>query len=146
MSLTSAQSATLLALAAAVIPAGASEPAADAVLADGHWLGRAFAAEPRLEALVAHACDRLRDQDPLPALRSLASRHPAEFDALTTAVTGAYYMAPEVRAAIGYPGQIRRPAALTEAADDLEDDLIAPLLASGPRYRPTPEAPAGPSA
>ncbi|MGW0877497.1 hypothetical protein ACWD3Z_44615 [Streptomyces sp. NPDC002740] len=146
MSLTSVQSATLLALAGAIIPAGAREPAADAVLANGHWLGRGFAAEPQLEAVVAQACDRLRDEDPVPALRSLAAEHPTEFYALTTAVAGSYYMAPEVRAAIGYPGQIRRPAGLTEAVDDLEDDLIAPMLAGEPRYRPTPGAAGGPSA
>ncbi|KPI23258.1 hypothetical protein ACGFZJ_09825 [Streptomyces sp. NPDC048253] len=141
MSLTSAQSATLLALAGALIPAGEREPAADTVLADGYWLGRGFAAEPRLEAVVAQICDRLRGQDPATALRSLAEVDPTEFDALTTVVAGAYYMVPEVRVAIGYPGQIPRPAGLTEAVDDLEEELIAPMLAGEPRYRPTPDGP-----
>ncbi|MFH8462441.1 hypothetical protein [Streptomyces sp. NPDC017991] len=140
MSLTSPQHATLLAFAGTLIPAGKREPAADKVLADGYWLGRAFAAEPRFEAVVAQLCDRLHGQDPAPALRTLAEDHPDEFDALTTVVAGAYYMAPEVRGAIGYPGQIPHPASLTEAVDDLEEELIAPMLAGERRYRPTPDA------
>ena len=146
MTLTHEQSATLLALAGVLIPAGEREPAADTVLADGYWTGRAFAAEPRLEPVVARICDRVRGQDPTTALRGLAEGRPADFEALTTVVAGAYYMVPAVRAAIGYPGQIPRPAGLTEAVDDLEEELIAPLLAGEPRYRPTPHASGEPSA
>ncbi|MFE7035396.1 hypothetical protein ACFU9Y_34320 [Streptomyces sp. NPDC057621] len=140
MTLAHEQFATLLALAGALIPAGEREPAADAVLANGYWVDRGFAAEPRLEPVVARICDRVRGQDPSTVLRNLSEDQPADFEALTTLVAGAYYMAPAVRVAIGYPGQVPRPAGLTEALDDLEEELIAPLLASEPRYRPTPHA------
>jgi len=50
------------------------------------------------------------------------------------ALHAAYYMAPEVRAALGYPGQQRRPVA--EAAPDqrVSDALLAPVLERGPIY------------
>ncbi|MBL1110869.1 hypothetical protein JK364_00335 [Streptomyces sp. 110] len=140
MTLSPEQNATLLELAAALIPAGEREPAADAVLADGIWLGRAFAAEPSLVSAVARACDQARGLDPHNALRRLTEEHPADAQALTTLLSGAYYMVPQVREAIGYPGQVPRPASLTEAVDDLDEELIGPMLASGPRYRPTPDA------
>lgn len=143
MRLTAEQRTTLLALSGALIPAGDREPAADEVLADGRYLERGFAAEPDLEQAVARACDRVGAQDPSAALRSMAEQDPALFEALTTLVAGAYYMAPEVRAAIGYPGQVPRPAGLTEAADELDEELIAPMAESAPRYRRVPDEPGG---
>lgn len=50
-----------------------------------------------------------------------------------------YYMSSEVRAAIGYPGQDRRPVATATVDQYRHDELIAPVLARGATYVPTPE-------
>ncbi|MGW5515639.1 hypothetical protein [Nocardia africana] len=49
-----------------------------------------------------------------------------------------YYMAPEARRAVGYPGQVRTPSAQATPDQVLDDDLLAPVLALGPTYIPTP--------
>ncbi|MBN9747886.1 hypothetical protein DMP23_43535 [Amycolatopsis sp. A1MSW2902] len=49
-----------------------------------------------------------------------------------------YYMAPEARRAVGYPGQVRTPSAEATPDQLLDDDLLAPVLALGPTYVPTP--------
>lgn len=43
---------------------------------------------------------------------------------------------PAVRARIGYPGQRRDPARLEEAADQISDGILDPVLARGPIYTP----------
>ncbi|MFI8975042.1 hypothetical protein ACIGO9_19295 [Nocardia asteroides] len=49
-----------------------------------------------------------------------------------------YYMAPEARRAVGYPGQTRTPSAEATVDQVFDDDLLAPVLALGPTYVPTP--------
>ncbi|MFC7447159.1 hypothetical protein [Rhodococcus daqingensis] len=50
----------------------------------------------------------------------------------------AYYMSKTVRAAIGYPGQTRVPVATATPDQVFTDELLAPVIARGPIYVPTP--------
>lgn len=70
-------------------------------------------------------------------LRRLHAESPEEFVVLSTVAAGAYLLVPRIRAAIGYPGQRRDPAGLTEAADELEDGILDPVLERGHFYVPT---------
>jgi hypothetical protein len=58
---------------------------------------------------------------------------------LVFALTAAYYMATRVRQALGYPGQVRRPVADATADERVSEDLLAPVIARGPIFVPTPE-------
>jgi hypothetical protein len=60
----------------------------------------------------------------------------ATFDVLATFVAGTYYMIPQVRELIGYPGQRRTPAATDAAADELSDDIFQGALDYAGSYRP----------
>jgi hypothetical protein len=55
---------------------------------------------------------------------------------VATFVAGTYYMIPQVRELIGYPGQRRMPAAIDAAADELSDDVFQGALDYARTYRP----------
>jgi len=47
-------------------------------------------------------------------------------------------MVPEVRVAVGYPGQSRRVPKVDEAANEIGDGILDPVLERGHFYVPTP--------
>jgi hypothetical protein len=50
----------------------------------------------------------------------------------------AYLMIPEVRTAIGYPGQRRHHPQFDEAANQITDGILDPVVERGPVYTPVP--------
>ena len=116
---------------------------------DGAWVERVLEALPRLvpdlrrvlAGLDGNQLDsRQRDGDELAvAVRALHSDRRPDFDVLGTVVCGAYYLTPQVRALIGYPGQVRNPARFDEAAAELDGELLERLLAQPTIYLPAPE-------
>jgi choline dehydrogenase-like flavoprotein len=116
------------ALADQMIPPAAGHPAPSAVGASGPLLDRALACRPDLveplrrglvvgPGLGAEALlDRLDGVDP-PAAR-----------ALRTCVAGSYYMAPEVRSAIGYDGQEAAPVPPFAYPEYLDEGLLDHLI------------------
>jgi len=60
------------------------------------------------------------------------------FGAISLAASGGYYMAPEVRTALGYPGQESLTYNPHETPDYLVDHLLERVARRGPIYRPTP--------
>jgi hypothetical protein len=55
-------------------------------------------------------------------------------------VAGAYFLNPEVRRLIGYPGQEARPIEPEDPPDYEQDGLLASVVERGPIFRPTPES------
>jgi hypothetical protein len=47
-------------------------------------------------------------------------------------------MSSEVRTALNYPGQMRRPIAEATADEKHTDELLAPVIERGPVYVPVP--------
>ncbi len=76
-------------------------------------------------------------------LRNLHDQDPTSFQALSSVAAGAYLLIPAVREAIGYPGQGRNVPFIDEAANEIGDGILDPVLARGPFYVPTPQV--GPS-
>jgi hypothetical protein len=60
------------------------------------------------------------------------------FGAISLAASGGYYMAPEVRAALGYPGQESLAYDPHATPDYLVDHLLERVARRGTIYRPTP--------
>jgi hypothetical protein len=118
-----------------LIPGGAGLPSASDADGDGSWTDRTLAANSDLLALVWRVLDT--PGEPEQQLRLLREREPAIFEGFAFAVSGAYFMNPEVRRAFGYPGNAprRMPAAEGEAEYYLEDDVLAPVILRGPVYR-----------
>lgn len=131
------QKALLVDLAGVLLPGTDRDPGAADVLKAGDWLQRAIAAHRPLQTDIgpALAVASLLEGPPETVARTLFTEHPAEFETLSLAISGAYYMVPEVHAALGWQGQTRRFASALEAADDLDDEIFGPMLESPSRYR-----------
>jgi len=137
--LTRAEVGTLLAIAYVLIPAAGDNPAATAEPDFEAWLARAidaradaFDAITVFVAQIDGATPEVIDQK----LRALHAEQPEQFQALSAVVAGAWLLIPAVRARIGYPGQRRDPARLEEAADQISDGILDPVLDRGRIYTP----------
>ncbi|GAB3059288.1 hypothetical protein GCM10027053_21510 [Intrasporangium mesophilum] len=71
-------------------------------------------------------------------LRSLHDNAASDFQVLSAVAAGAYLMVPEIRTAVGYPGQRRNPPKAEEAIDEIMDGILDPVLERGFFYVPTP--------
>lgn len=136
--LTDAEVGTLRAIADVLIPAVGDNPAATSEPDFDQWLARA--ADARADAFdditavlaqLDHAAPDTIDQ----TLRALHADQPRQFQALSAVVAGAWLLVRRC-ARIGYPGQRRDPARLEEAADQISDGILDPVLARGPIYTP----------
>ncbi len=137
--LTDAEVGTLRAIADVLIPASGDNPAATSEPAFDQWLARA--ADARADAFdhitaVLAQLDRAAPDTIDQTLRALHADQPRQFQALSAVVAGAWLLVPAVRARIGYPGQRRDPPRLEEAADQISDGILDPVLARGPIYTP----------
>lgn len=127
----------LASVADVLIPARGALPAASQVPRFQDSVDRALRArsesfDPVLAAATAVAAD---PQGVEAAVRALAAEQPEVFGALSAVLAGAYLIIPEVREEIGYPGQERRFARFDEAAEQIMDGILDPVLERGPIYR-----------
>jgi hypothetical protein len=138
--ISSAQRAVLADLADILIPAGHGLPSASQAAAANRGLDDVLVALPEVEAPLIALLDRLRGADPGVAMATLETEDPSGFDLLCTVVAGAYFLNPEVRQAIGYPGQQAVPIVPEDPPDYEQDGLLASVISRGPIYRPTPSS------
>lgn len=126
---------TLAALADVLIPSYRHAPSASQAGVAEEWVDRVHDSRPDLIDELAPLLKAVRGEDPAAAIERLRSRPGAEFDTLSEVVAGAYFMNPEVKKLIGYPGQQDIPI---NAAVDALEELTAPVVERGPIYRPCP--------
>ena len=81
---------------------------------------------------------RVAGQPARAAADLLFAEHPALFQSLGLIASGAYYMHPEVRALIGYPGQESLTYDTAAEPPYVTNGALDEVLARGPVYRPTP--------
>ena len=141
--LTEAEVRALRVIADVLIPAAGSAPGSCPAATD----------EPDFDACLRRAVDARADAfssitavlaavggaspaDVDAAMRSLHGSEPAVFQALSAVIAGAWLLTPTVRARIGYPGQRRDPARFDEAADQLADGILDPVIDRGPIFTP----------
>ncbi|MEV0060459.1 hypothetical protein [Nocardia sp. NPDC050718] len=100
-------------------------------------LDRALRVDPELSGAFLHVAQLAAGVDELSP--EIVAGWPAEIvEAAFYFLSCTYYMAPEARRAVGYPGQTRTPSAEATPDQMVDDDLLAPVLALGPTYIPTP--------
>ena len=105
----------------------------------GEWLDRACSARSDIFTDVQRLLRDVADAPNLAAtLRRLHGEDRVSFDEVATIVAGAYYMVPRVRGLIGYPGQVRAPAPLNLAADELSDEIFETAMNYPGSYRAAP--------
>lgn len=126
--------AVLHAVADALIPAVEDNPAGSQAPDFDSWLRRAIGARAEhfdeLMAAVA-LVNGLTGVAMYEALKRLNDEEPAKFQLLSAVVAGAYLMVPHVRGLVGYPGQVRNIPRLEEAADQLSDGILDPVIERG---------------
>jgi hypothetical protein len=136
--LTDQARATLMDVSDVLIPATDTMPALRAADPSGEWLDRACRARADLMDDLCAILDDLVGAELPSTLASLHANNRARFDVLATFVAGAYYMVPKVRELIGYPGQLRAPAPLDLAADELSDEIFEGAMNYSGSYRQPP--------
>lgn len=131
--LTSAEMATLAAIADHLIPAAHGMPSARDVLTEDRVRfvlnARPDLAQPLRRALAADG------DDPAARLAALAGDDPAALSALQLAIVGGYYTDKGVRERIGYPGQEAITIRSWEVPAYVDEGLIDAVLARGPVWR-----------
>ena len=122
-------------LADVLIAAGDGMPSASDADVHGQWLDAVLAARPDLEPALKSVIHRATDHDATDFVDELAAQDPAAFGVLAEVVPAAYFMNPDVRAAIHYAGQTPQP--IDPHPDYLDDGLLESVIRRGPIYRPT---------
>ena len=138
MSPSDAHRAQLAAIADQLIPAGSGMPSASEADVQGRFLDEVLAARPDLAAPLEAVLESVSGLAPGVAIAQL--RESDGWGVLTAVVPGAYFLNPETRAALGYPGLERRPIDPDAAPDYDDDGLLASVIERGPVYRATPTA------
>jgi hypothetical protein len=124
-----------------LIPGGAGLPSASQADVHGKWIDRVLNARPDLAPDLLALLEQGSGEDPRKELQRCREEMPEVFETFTLAVSGAYFMNPRVRKALGYPGTApkRKPAYPDEADFYLDGGaLVEPVVARGPIYRSTP--------
>ncbi len=132
--------ATLAGLADILIPAGDGQglPSASQAGVAERWLDEVLEARPEVAEPLANLLRALDGQAPPAAIARLQVENPSGFDLLCTVVAGAFFLNPDIRQTIGYPGQQAVPIQVEDPPDYEQDGLLASVIARGPIYRPTP--------
>ncbi len=136
--LTSELRATLAGLAALLVPAGEGLPSAVEVGVDGALLDDVLRARPDLEEPLAALLRDVAGEQPAAALARLRSDERERFELLGLVVAGGYLMAPQVGAALRYPGQEAKQVDPHDVVSVIEDGLLDAVIERGEIYRPTP--------
>jgi hypothetical protein len=136
-----AQRATLRQVADLLIPASGENPVATDAPDYDQWLDRCLAARADATSLLLDTLDQLAGLDDAALDSALRQLHAGDgegrFHLLSSIVAGAYLAGDPIRALIGYPGQGREPARVDEAADELAEGILDPVLERGHIYVPT---------
>jgi hypothetical protein len=131
-----ARRAQLAAIADVLIPAGSGMPSASEAGVAGQYLDEVLAARPDLAAPLEAALASVEGaEDQIAALRADLGH----WMVITAVVPAAYFLNPDMRAAIGYPGLEARPIDPDAEPDYLQDGLLDSVVSRGAVYRPTPD-------
>jgi hypothetical protein len=131
--------ARLAAVANALIPAADGMPAASGVDIGGRQLDAVLASRPDLVDALRRALEAAGDVDDAIAwIEALRADDPSGYEALVTAVVGGYYLHPQVKRLLGYPGQVPEPVKVDPLPDYADEGLLERVYARGRIYRPTP--------
>ena len=121
-----------------VLPGTSMLPAGRDVGAHSDLLDRTLAADPRLVRAVVDFGRQAAAAGTV-TLEDMLAWSESDCEHVVFALTASYYMSTDVRRALNYPGQMRRPIADATADEKHTDELLAPVVERGPVYVPVPE-------
>jgi hypothetical protein len=129
----------LATVADGLIPPADGMPAPSSIDIGGRQLDAVVASRPDLVTALRRALGAAGGaHDPIAWLETLRIADPAGYEALVLAVVAGYYLHPEVKRLLGYPGQEGRPVSVDRFPDYAAEGLLERVYERGPIYRPTP--------
>jgi hypothetical protein len=123
-------------LADALIPRAPGRLSASEAGIAGPLLAEIEAFAPERLDLILHVIREAEQRGAGPALAHLHAADGVTYDLFCETIAGAYFMAPEVRAHVGYPGRVGVPARID--VSEIED-LLMPVLDGGFAPRAFPQ-------
>lgn len=123
-----------------LIPAYKQFPTATAVGVHGKLLDEVLQFRPDIAEEFLRGLAKIEAGTLSADLNTLYRQDPEAFNAIGLAASGGYYMAQEVRAALGYPGQESLTYNPHEVPDYLVDHMLERVSRRGSLYRSTPAA------
>jgi hypothetical protein len=136
--LSATQRNTLHRVADQLVPAAGDNPSATHAPDYDQWLDRCIAAHREAIDLLRTTLDQLADADGAELDRALRQLHADDregrFHLISSIVAGAYLAGDHIRQLVGYPGQARQPAKIDDAANELADGILDPVLERGHIY------------
>lgn len=119
-------------LADLLIPHAEGMPAASAVDVPTRWIDEALKFRPDLAAPLKRALRLARVHQAADVLARINGHDPEAFEALGTLTAGAYFLNPQTRTLVGYPGQVAVPI-----RDDIDSyiEMLASVYERGEIYR-----------
>lgn len=136
--LTDESRASFAALADFLIPAHGEMPSASAAGAAGQLLDDVLRFRPDIAEAFFRGLEAIAGKDPKAAANELYKADEEAFNALSLAASAAYYMAPQPREALGYPGQESLTYEAHDVPDYMTDGLLERVVRRGTIYKPTP--------
>jgi hypothetical protein len=132
VNLTDAQRQTFAAIADLLVPEAEGMPSASQASVPDRYLDEAVGYRPDLADGLQEALRIVDGLDAQEAIELLNASHILAFETLGTLLAGAYFLNPDVRQLIGYPGQVPTPA-----HEDLDSyaDLLENVIDRGQVYR-----------
>lgn len=137
--ITERRRATFAGIADVLIPGVEGKPAASTVEVHGKMLDHVLSLRPDLVDNLLRGLDAAEGQDPQSAANALNKADAAALSAIGLAASAGYYMTPQVRALIGYPGQQSRPETDPDATPEyVANGMLQVVINRGAIFRPTP--------
>jgi len=123
-----------------LIPHAEGMPSASEVNVHGELLDHILGLRPDLRENFMRGISAGSERDPTEALNELNRSDPAALSAIGLVASAGYYMTPEVRRLIGYPGQESRPDPDPDAVPEyVANGMLQQVIDRGPIFRPTPK-------
>lgn len=122
--LTGDEVAAITRVAEVLLPGDEQAPAAESIPALGALIQQAAVALGSEADALRSAVALLPTHITWDSIRDFAESHPDEFDIVSVAASGAYFMAPEALTAIGYPQGQRKAPRIDQAADEIGSGVL----------------------
>jgi hypothetical protein len=135
--LTQSELGTLLRIADCLIPADGPNPKASDAVDYTSYLQLSLGARTDVFDAVISGMEKLADVpdgELWDALKQMSADDKFTFDPLSSILAGAYFMTPQIKELIGYPGQHRDPAPIDAAANELATGILDPVFERGHFY------------
>jgi hypothetical protein len=131
----------LAAIAQGLIPAAEGMPAASEIDISGRQLDLVLRSRPDLIHDLLRAVSQVEEVgDPISWMDRLRKDDPPAHEALAVAIVAGYYMHPEVKSRLGYPGQVSQEVNAGAFPEYVSEGLLERVVERGPIYRPTPKS------